>query len=132
MYCKNCGKEINDKAVVCINCGVAVAPLTPALKPAPLTPAEGKGKNVCSVVGFVFACLGVVGTIFSLIGLILSIIGLAQSGKCRAGKGLGIAGIIVSVCAFFVHGVIMMYLMPYLIKLIGGTFMMFMLFFIIL
>ena len=24
MYCKNCGKEINENAVVCIHCGVAV------------------------------------------------------------------------------------------------------------
>lgn len=24
MYCKECGKEINDKAVVCIHCGCAV------------------------------------------------------------------------------------------------------------
>ncbi|MGI6595847.1 MAG: TM2 domain-containing protein [Elusimicrobia bacterium] len=23
MYCRNCGKEVDDKAVVCINCGVA-------------------------------------------------------------------------------------------------------------
>lgn len=23
MYCKNCGKEIDDKAVVCVHCGVA-------------------------------------------------------------------------------------------------------------
>lgn len=23
MFCKNCGKEIDDKAVVCIHCGVA-------------------------------------------------------------------------------------------------------------
>ncbi len=26
MYCKNCGKEIADKAVVCTNCGCAVKP----------------------------------------------------------------------------------------------------------
>ena len=25
MYCRECGKEINDKAVVCIHCGCAVA-----------------------------------------------------------------------------------------------------------
>lgn len=25
MYCKHCGKEIDDKAAVCIHCGVAVA-----------------------------------------------------------------------------------------------------------
>ena len=24
MYCTNCGKEIDDKAVVCIHCGVAI------------------------------------------------------------------------------------------------------------
>ncbi len=24
MYCKNCGKEINENAAVCIHCGVAV------------------------------------------------------------------------------------------------------------
>lgn len=24
MYCKNCGKQIDDKAAVCIHCGVAV------------------------------------------------------------------------------------------------------------
>lgn len=24
MFCKNCGKEIDDKAVVCVHCGVAV------------------------------------------------------------------------------------------------------------
>lgn len=23
MYCKNCGKQIDDKAVVCVHCGVA-------------------------------------------------------------------------------------------------------------
>ena len=25
MYCKNCGKQIDDKAVICVHCGVAVA-----------------------------------------------------------------------------------------------------------
>lgn len=24
MFCVNCGKEIDDKAVICVNCGVAV------------------------------------------------------------------------------------------------------------
>lgn len=24
MYCKNCGKEIDDKAVVCVNCGCQI------------------------------------------------------------------------------------------------------------
>lgn len=27
MFCKNCGSEISDKAVVCIKCGVPVTPI---------------------------------------------------------------------------------------------------------
>ena len=30
MYCKNCGKEIDDLAVVCPNCGVATGNNQPA------------------------------------------------------------------------------------------------------
>lgn len=29
MYCSNCGKEIDDKAVICPNCGVQQKQLTP-------------------------------------------------------------------------------------------------------
>lgn len=29
-YCSNCGKEIDEKAVICVNCGVAQQPLQPA------------------------------------------------------------------------------------------------------
>jgi hypothetical protein len=33
MYCRNCGKEIADQAVVCINCGVAVSKqINPAIQ----------------------------------------------------------------------------------------------------
>ncbi|MGL4623921.1 MAG: zinc-ribbon domain-containing protein [Culicoidibacterales bacterium] len=32
MYCKNCGKEIDDNAVVCVNCGVATGNGTVAEK----------------------------------------------------------------------------------------------------
>ena len=29
MYCRNCGKQIDDNAVVCVNCGASVANFTP-------------------------------------------------------------------------------------------------------
>lgn len=35
MYCRNCGKEIADQAVVCVNCGVA----------------PKKGRNYCQACG---------------------------------------------------------------------------------
>lgn len=35
MFCKNCGKEIDDKAVICVHCGVATdeGSLNPGDKP---------------------------------------------------------------------------------------------------
>lgn len=29
MFCKHCGKEIDDEAVICPNCGVQVGDLSP-------------------------------------------------------------------------------------------------------
>lgn len=31
MFCSECGAEINDNAVVCVNCGVPVRPVRPAV-----------------------------------------------------------------------------------------------------
>ena len=53
MFCKNCGKEINDGAVVCPNCGVATENMVKASAPA--APAQ---KNTMALVGFILALLG--------------------------------------------------------------------------
>ena len=76
--CKNCGKEIDDYAVVCPYCGVQVG--------------EIRTKKTCTlaIVGFVLSLL------FPLVGLICSII---ARNKCRRenldGDGLALAGIII-------------------------------------
>ncbi len=53
MFCKNCGKEINDNAAVCIHCGVATEekkaptsyyPPSPAVQHCPHCGYEGKMK----------------------------------------------------------------------------------------
>lgn len=90
MFCKNCGKEINDGAVVCPNCGVATDNMVKASAPV-AAPAQ---KNTMALVGFILALLG-----FNLIALILSIVGLTNCKKPEYngdGKGFAIAGIIIS------------------------------------
>jgi hypothetical protein len=87
MFCKNCGKEINDNAVVCPNCGVATEKMA-ANNPVPAQ------KNSMAIAGFVLALLG-----FNVISLILSIVGLSYSKKpeyAGDGKGFAIAGIVLS------------------------------------
>ena len=109
MFCKNCGHEINDKAVVCVNCGVAVTPLTPTVTPDNLSDCGTKKTNVCAILGFIFSLIGLVvdNSIifttdvtlfygFTIAGLVLSIIGTVKSKKLQNGKGLGIAGIVIS------------------------------------
>ena len=94
MFCKNCGKEIDDKATVCIHCGVptANAQQTQVVAPAP--------NNGFAIAGFVLSFF----SFAALIGLILSIVGLRKSktpefnGK---GKGLAIAGIVLSCITIF-------------------------------
>lgn len=79
MFCKNCGSQIDDNAVVCPHCGVQVANI------------KDKKTNTMSIVGFVLSFL------IPIAGLICSIIARK---KCReeglGGDGLALAGIIIS------------------------------------
>ncbi|MDE7168052.1 MAG: zinc-ribbon domain-containing protein [Clostridia bacterium] len=88
MFCKNCGKDIDDSAVVCPNCGVATDNMAKNTTPAPAQ------KNSMALAGFILALLG-----FNLIALILSIVGLSNSKKpeyAGDGKGFAIAGIVIA------------------------------------
>jgi hypothetical protein len=61
MFCYNCGKELDDKAVVCIGCGVSVAREVPKNN-------SSTGKGVASFV------LGILSVVFSSLLLINFII----------------------------------------------------------
>ncbi len=52
MFCRNCGKEVDEKAVVCVGCGV---PLDNKQY------SEKKGKGIASMV------LGIIGTLYALL-----------------------------------------------------------------
>ena len=82
MYCKTCGKEINENAVVCVNCGVL---LDNATLEQINGQKESKKTNVCALVGFILSLVGFVLGIYVspliVAGFILSIIGLTQYKK---------------------------------------------------
>ncbi|MDE6001119.1 MAG: zinc ribbon domain-containing protein [Clostridia bacterium] len=87
MFCKNCGKEINDNAVVCPHCGVQVASVQ-------TTSNASNESNTMAIIGFVFAFL------MPLVGLICSIIGYKRAkNEGMNNKGLALAGIIISAIA---------------------------------
>ena len=87
MYCKNCGKEIEDKAVICVYCGVRT------------------GNDSASVSSNIMAIIGLICSfVLAPLGLVFGILGLRfanRNGGC--GKGMSIAAIIISatLCAIF-------------------------------
>lgn len=86
MYCRNCGNEINERAVVCIHCGCAIEQQKPA------TQVVAPKTNAIAIVGFVLAFL------IPIAGLICSILGYKRADKEYGGncKGLALAGTIIS------------------------------------
>lgn len=86
MYCRNCGKKMDDKAIVCPSCGFS---------------ANGESRvlpsNAVAIVGFVFSFL------IAIVGLICSIVGYLRApmcyGRCRR---LSLAGIIISVLSIVI------------------------------
>ncbi len=97
MYCRICGKEINDLAVICPYCGVPTN-----RQPAPV-PEKKKPVNGLGIAGFVISLLsiylGVYFCIVPLIGLVLSAIGLGLKKKYSL-NGLAIAGLAISIVVF--------------------------------
>ncbi len=121
MYCKHCGKELSDEAIMCPDCG------TPTEKGSARKPERISGtpqKRTCAVTGFVLSiicfvatfvlvtiemCFGRLGTtdtlaiLPGLAGLIFSIFGLGEAKKNGDGvaRGLAITGIVLSAVALF-------------------------------
>ena len=86
MFCKNCGKEIDDKAAFCVHCGVAVEQKS-----------ENTETNVLAIVGFILSFF------IALAGLICSILGYKRAPELGGkGKSLALAGIIISIAAMVI------------------------------
>ena len=82
MYCRNCGEQIDDQAVICPHCGVPTHHMNQQ---------TGSKTNTLAVVGFILSFF------VALAGLICSIIGRKQClERNEGGAGLALAGIIIS------------------------------------
>ena len=89
MYCRNCGSEVNDNAVVCVHCGAMLDDRVSF---------DGKQiqnnkSNTIGLVGFILSFF----VSFAIAGLICSIIGYMRAKNEGGGyKRLSLAGIIIS------------------------------------
>ena len=92
MHCKNCGKEVNERAAFCPNCGVALNEQT-----APAASADRPN-----------AGFAVLGFLIPLVGLILYLVwkGTYPLKAKSCGKG-ALIGVIVEFVLGFVMGIIM-------------------------
>lgn len=114
-FCKSCGQEIENGNYFCINCGARVDgdnstsnnqngfnSNTPTYSQnVSNNQSQVNQTNGWSITGFILSIAGIIlcccGPI-SVAGLILSIIGVVKSNSMNnSGKGLGIAGIVISV-----------------------------------
>ena len=106
MYCRNCGKQINDEAVLCVNCGTLINGAvfnSLTVQPAPTVNTTAEKKNWFAVAGFILSFFGVLSWLFSILGLVFSIVGLVKCKQFKNGKGFGISGIVISICTAIVH-----------------------------
>ncbi len=100
MFCKNCGKEIDDNAYVCVHCGVKVAeePAAPVQ-----VAAEPKKRNtaafVLGIIGFIIALasayVGVYYCVAPAVAIALCIVSIVLAKKNGDGCGLAIAGLVI-------------------------------------
>lgn len=118
MHCGRCGTLNEDSARFCSECGADLSPVNPAAVPVqpiqpiqpapavlPIAPTHINKNNVLCCVGFYGALASIVllGTTAPVF-FVISIIGLIQSKKKKElGRGLAIAGIIITSVLMFVY-----------------------------
>ena len=123
MFCKNCGKEISDNAVICTNCGTPTDNMAQATSSA--TANQTKNANGFAIAGLVLGLVGFIGgnyffLIPGIVGLVLSIVGMVKS-KQYATPGLALAALIVSIIAFIIWVIIWIACFALLIAAIIGA-----------
>ena len=113
MYCVNCGKEIDDRAVICVHCGVPTHNFTRNFPPIGLKEEERDDRkiNVFGLVGFILGIVSIFYLIvarsispffamlscaFVLTGPALSLVGFIKRDKYKL-KGIAVAGFVIGI-----------------------------------
>ena len=90
MFCQKCGSQIENGDAFCQVCGTRVGVPVQQPMPGPYYPQQQES-NGLAIAGFVLSFF------FPLVGLILSIVGYSKAKYLNnSGKGLALAGIIIS------------------------------------
>ncbi len=115
MYCKNCGRQIDDNAFICVHCGVrtdAVIPLNKSEERAfcshcgqeidpnayvcvhcgvkvlldePVSKRKGASPTLFAILGFIFTAI-----MFTFLGALSSVVGIVKANTTGDRKGLRI------------------------------------------
>lgn len=120
MYCKYCGRQVDEQTNFCPRCGGrlkgAVAPAQTAAPVQPIVPVQKKPVNGLGIAAFV---LGIVSLFLGfylffvpIAGVVLGAIGVAYRNKYRL-NGLAIAGLAISCAAFVLWLIIWIYALFY-------------------
>ena len=95
-YCKNCGSQLDDNAVVCNRCGTSLSAVQ-----------EEKGHHGMGIAGFILSLLSI-----QPLGLIFSIIGLVMAKKNGYKKGLAVAGLVISIIYMVIEIILLISIGP--------------------
>lgn len=134
MFCKYCGNEIQQGSAFCRYCGNATEKPAQSADPfdtpptsytsTPNTAPESVSAPLPKTNGMATAGFAL-SFFIPIVGLICSILGLKKSNECDGtGKGLAIAGIVISVLGMVFNAIVSISIMPYFMAIwrdiIGG------------
>ncbi len=109
MFCKNCGTQIDDKAVICPHCGVPQSALGREM--AQPAPAQKQETNVLAILGLVLSFF------VAIAGLVCSILGMKKAKELNgSGRGLAVGGLVVSIVSMALSVV---YLITYIALIVS-------------
>lgn len=113
MFCKSCGNQLDDNAVICPHCGVPTDKMNGfAATTNSSTGTTTKQTNICAILGFSFSLafwvldfipfINYLSFALLIAAFVLSIVGISNANKKDQNlKGLAIAGLVISCVTLF-------------------------------